>query len=354
MPKLIRRVPFPVLFALALAPGAAAQDAPRPAPELRQLQPFAGSWEGSGDFHEPAPNGGTQTTKWRASGSYEWCLDGFWLREDFRIDFDGMPVPMYHRSYLGWDGERRGFVKLAVSNAGEVALHDLSLLPDGSLLEMPLLHPEGAPMAMRSLFKVDGDTMVHTVDFLMPQGPALHAVDGRFRRLAKKPDAVPPQEAFMGMTPHAEMRKLAAWAGSYDVEGTMTMAPGAPPMQITGTDSYAIWFGGTVLCGLTEGAAEGMPRKYLNESFFAWDAKKGCLVCGFVSNMGEVGLLEQRFTKDGKALVGTMAGTAQGEPVVQRGVAALDDKGRPASATCHMLSGTAAPLENFRATYTKR
>lgn len=351
MPRHTRLVLSAILVA---APFVHAQ-APVPAPELKQLQPLVGSWEGKGEFFEPDPaTGQLKATKWSAVGTYATALGGFWLREDFAITFEGMPTPMHQIGYLGWDGERKTFVKVDANSGGQVTLGDLLLLPDGSHLQMTLEHQGGSVYAQRSVMKVDGDRLQHDIDLLLPMGKSVSIVAGEFRRSAKAIEVPMPKARFgPGETP-AAMRKLGTWVGTYAVAGQMVMMPGTPAMQITGTDRYESLYGGALLQAFTEGTAEGMPGKYEAVSLFGWDDHKGCLKTVMVSNMGESGSSDWHPTEDGKGLIGTIAGKYMGKPMLARSVLTLDDKGQPKAMRSDTLFGDAPAFESFRCTYTKQ
>jgi len=89
-----RCVSFAVLALATLVP---AQEPPKPAAEVQQLAAFVGNWQGEGTMTEP----GNVVTKWKGVGTYQWALDGHFVREDFRIEFAGMPVPVVMHGYLG-------------------------------------------------------------------------------------------------------------------------------------------------------------------------------------------------------------------------------------------------------------
>jgi hypothetical protein len=333
---------------LPLAP--AQEAAPGPAKELQQLAPLIGNWAGNGvaNFGPGAP-----PTKWQGRGTFRWCLDRHFVQEDFEITFEGVPVPMVFRSYLGWDREQERFVNLTVHNGGEVKLHDLTVLPDGTLLQLMRLHQNRTPYAERSLLKASGDTMTHSIDMLMHNGPSMQIVDGKFTKTDKAFDGNLDAKVFEGRQPGEPMQKLGRSAGTYAVQGTMRMAPAEPLMKITGVDTFRTVYEGTVLYGRTEGTAEGMPGTYQAEVFWAWDDVRRCFLGVYLSNMGEVGAMDGRFDKGGR-LISTSAGTMMGEPLVNLMVMEFDDKGAAKGTHGHTILGAAPPYESFRATYTKK
>jgi hypothetical protein len=337
-----RCVPFAVLALATLVP---AQEPPKPAAELQQLAAFVGNWQGEGTMTEP----GNVVTKWKGIGTYQWALDGHFVREDFRIEFDGMPVPVVMHGYLGWDRENQRFVHLHVSSAGEAALHTMTVA-GGAATSFSLHEQGGMAYSQRMVFAVRGDTLSHTVDLLLPQGPSLAMVAGSFRRggdgFAGKFDS----PAFNGAVPHADLARLTKSAGDYQTEGQMVMAPGMPPIKITGTDRFRAAYGGVLFHGHTEGAAEGMPGKYVGEVFWAYEPKRKSLFAVYLSNMGEIMAMDGRWTADGQ-LLSTSNGLAMGKVMVQRMLMQFGPTGEARSANAHTIVDTAPPYESFRAKY---
>lgn len=346
MPTITRTSSFVLLLgALAFAQ----EGMPTPAPELKKLAPLVGNWAGSGTMSEPSG----AVTKWTAVGTYGWCLDGHFLQEDMQISFAGMEAPLVMRGYVGWDRENKRYVSATVNNGGEARMQELHLLPDGTQLQMAVHDQQGVPYAQRSLLKLDGDTLTHTIDMLMANGASMTIVDGKFTRGDKAFGGAFDGPVWMGTKPHESITRLVRSAGAYDVQGQMVMMPGQPAARISGTDTFQPVFGGLVLHGRTEGEAEGMPGKYLGDVFWAHDARRDCLVGIYVSNMGEVMAMESRWSPDGK-LVTTSSALFMGQPAVQRMVMEFDATGAAKAAHNHSIVGTEPPFESFRATYTRK
>ncbi|MBL8900791.1 MAG: DUF1579 family protein [Planctomycetes bacterium] len=343
------------LFAFAVAtPFARAQDemaAPQPAAELSKLAAFVGNWEGSGEANFSP---GQPPTKWKGHGTHRWSHDGHFLQEDFVLRFEGLPIPLVMRSYFGWDRERGRYAMIQVQNNGRAVLRDFAIQPDGAIYQMLLQHQEGVDYAERSLMRLDGQKLVHSIDLFLPEGDSTRVVDAVFTRSEKACEVPLETPPFPGNVPHDAMKKLARLHGTYAVKGTMTMAPGMPPMKISGADVFHTIFGGVAMIAHTDGAAEGMPGKYVSDGFFGYDEARGCLVMAAVSNMGEIMQLEYRFAEGDRALIGMMAGVYSGAPTAMRYVMELDEQGALVRGSGHTLSGTAAPFESFAATYTKK
>lgn len=345
-------LPFACAVVCALATPALAQEGmgpPKPAPELKKLEPLIGNWAGSGVFNDPdAP-----PIHWKCQAGYRWSHGGFWVQEDFTIHFDGMDQPMVFRAYLGWDGERERYVNAHIANNGEVGLDEFVIGPDGAMVTMMTRQVQGNTFCERAVSKVDGDKMTMKIEFLLAEGPSMTAVEGEFQRVDQPaPEALGAGK--FGPPAHEAMAPLGKGAGVYAVKGSMTYAPGVPPMKIHGTDEFAMIFGGSVMHGHTVGGSDAMPGEYVGDVFWGWDAKAGCYASVFVSNMGEVGTMEMRYSADRSALISTSASTKMGRPLVQRFVLHLDDSGAFMRGVGHSLMGSAPPIESFNATYERK
>lgn len=346
---MLRRGSLVSLLSLACATPLLAQAAPAPAEQLKKFAPLVGNWAGTGEMNEPTG----QKTKWTGNGSYRWALDGHFLREDFQVKFEGMPTPVVMHGYLGWDRENRHYLHLVISSSGQAALNRMEVGNDGSMTVLALRQQGAMHYAERSVFKVQEDRLRHTVDLLMPEGASLAMVDGTFTRVDNEFDGAFDTPPLMGGKPSADIARLCRSAGVYGVKGELVMAPGQPPMAITGTDTFRAVFGGSVLHGHTEGAAAGMPGKYVGEVFWSHDEALARMVGHYVSNMGEVMSMDAWWTADGQ-LCALSSGVFQGQPMVQRTLLQFDGAGAAKSAVSHAISGTAAPFESFRSTYTKQ
>ncbi|MCR9245999.1 MAG: DUF1579 domain-containing protein [bacterium] len=340
---------------VALSPFALCQDAsseehgpPKPAPELQKFAPLIGNWQGKGVFHDPKAG----DMKWTARGSYRWVLSNFWVEEDFWIEFEGQDAPMVFRAYMGWDAENQRFVNLHVSNDGALAMDELVFSPEGAMVGLMRQQNGATHYCERAVTKVNGDKMTMAIDFLMASGPSSRVVEGEFERV----DAVAPTVLTAGaMGDKVEpMAKLVRAAGVYDVKGSMTWMPGMPAMNIHGTDTYTALFGGAVLHGHTDGGSDMSPEPYYSHVFWGWDQKKKCYRGIYVSNMGECGQMEMRYSQDGKHLVTTNALTKGGVPMVQRFVLTLDENGAFQKGVSHAIIDAGAPMKDFEASYTKK
>lgn len=349
--KPLHRVSFPLAVSL-LAASLHAQRAPAPAPESKQLAPIVGSWHGKGTMSEPSG----QKTNWTATASFRWVLGGHWLQEDLVFRFEGMEVPFQVRGYLGYDREHARFVSVSASSDGKVEFEPMTVQKDAVLA---IAARQQGPMAyaQRTVWRRDGDALVHTVDMLLAEGASFAIAEGRFERSRPEHDANVDVDlgakAFMNLPAHADVKRLCRMQGVYDVEGTMVPAPGVPAMAIRGVDTFRAIFGGTVLHGHTDGSAEGMEGRYEAVVCWARDDANGGLVGVHVSNHGEVGRMQATWTEDGR-LLATTSGQRAGQAMLQRMLLSFDEKGAATGAVGHSIVGASEPAETFRARYAKK
>lgn len=336
-----------VLFLSLLAtPFATAQEAPPgPAPELQKLAPLVGDWSGSG-----TAQAGPNTVKWTARSSCAWVLDGHFLQEDTQVVFDDMATPMTFRTYHGWDRENGRYVTAAIDNSGGARLEPLHFLPDGTIVQLQRRYQAGQPYAERSRRRIDGDSMALRIDVWTAEGASRTAVEGTLTRGEEAFAIDWDSAAWNDAKPAPELQRLARSAGTYTFSGAMVMQPGAPAVKITGTDTFAPVFGGTIFRGESVGEAEGMPGQWRGEVFWSFDPHRKCLAGVYVGNMGEVMTMQAWWAGAGE-LVSTFAGTRQGTPVAERMVLTFDDEGRAAEAVADTLVGTAAPYRSFWGSY---
>lgn len=336
------------LVAVVLSSLALAQEGPPPpAPELKHLEPLVGNWTGSGTMKSPD----AKEVAWKANGTFRWALDGHFLQEDFAILFE-QSTPLVFRCYYGWDRENKRFVNAVATSAGEVALHEVGLQPDGSLLMLMVQNQNGERFVERSLLKVDGDKMQHSIDLLPGAGPSMTMLDCTFKRSDTPSDVQFQGPSFRNVQPHEALAKLCRSAGEYDVKGEMRMSADAPGMKVSGTDTVRAVFGGVVVHAHTEGSAEGIPGKYVGEVFWGHDAAKNRLVALYVGSSGEVAQMEAWWAGD--KLISTSSGLWMGQPSAQRMVMEFDGSGAVTRASSHSIVGDGAPFESFRGTYAKK
>lgn len=346
VPFLPRFLPLLCCAAIAAQEDAAGGGAPPPAPELAKLKPLAGSWRGSGTA-VMAP--GAPAAKWTGQVRSEWVLGGHWLQTDGDIAFEG-GEQMRFREYFGWDRENQRYVQLAVNNMGDGVLVPVHFVGDDRMVAMVPRLAGGMPETERAVTHIGKDSQSFVVTFLHADGAAVDAVVGKFERVDKAaPGAI---EAAPPLAPaDPAMTQVMRMAGRYAIAGEMTMAPGAPAMQIRGNEVIRSLFGGSILQSQTIGTADGMPGTYEAHGYFAWDPMNRCYKVLMLSSMGEVMQGEARFLGPDK-MVQTYAVLHMGQPCVARSVLHLDAQGRPVKAVNHSCMGDAPPMQDFSCTYT--
>lgn len=337
--------PVSFLALLLCLPLAAQDDMPGPAPELARLKPLAGNWEGAGTavFAPGAP-----ASKWTGKVTSEWALGGHWLMTDTEILFEG-EAPMRFHEYTGWDRENRRYVQLTVNNMGEGLLNTVHFVGDDTMVLMMPNMREGTPQIERALTKFGADSQTFSMAFFGHEGVAREGVTGTFKRVAKTSLSALESASAMGPANPA-MAKIARMAGSFEVAGEMTMAPGQPAMKIKGVDAIRTLFDGAIVQVTTTGTADGMPGTYEAHGYYAWDATDGAYDVLMVSNMGEVMKGEARFAGD-DTLVQIFSGLRMGQLSVSRSVMQLDAKGHPKKVVNHSCMGAADPMQDFVGTY---
>ncbi|MGK0519579.1 MAG: hypothetical protein ACJAUC_002280 [Planctomycetota bacterium] len=339
-----------VLFSALLVTSVAAQEPPdmSPAKELAKFQPLIGNWEGAGKMMEPTGD----STNWTSKSTYQWVLNKHFVQEDFLIKFEGMDASMTFRNYLGWDRENQRYVTAVATNQGVCRLNTVSILPDGTLMQMITHGLQGVPYIERARIKVTGDSLAMQIDVLMAEDASTMMIDSKLTRSEKSFECDWGEGAWMGMAPNEHMNKLRVICGQYETKGEMVMVPGMPAMKITGTDRFEMVWGGNVMHGTTLGLAEGSPEEYESHAFWAWDELRGCISAVFVDNMGQVGQMDVRWVAD--KLVSISSALQMGQPTTQRFVLNLDAKGQLKSGVGHTCMGAMDPFVSFRASYVKK
>tara|TARA_R110002072_G_scaffold67163_3_gene165026 strand:+ start:17924 stop:18973 length:1050 start_codon:yes stop_codon:yes gene_type:complete len=339
---------LPALLVTSLAAQEGQAPDMSPAKELAKFEPLIGNWSGSGKMMEP----GGASTNWTAEGTYRWALNKHFVQEDFIIKFEGMDAPMTFRNYLGWDRENQRYVSAVASNQGTCRLNDMSILPDGTMMQMITHHMEGVPYIERACTKVTGDTASMKIEVMMSEGGSITMIDSAMKRSEKAFECDWGEDAWMGMEPNDHMKKLRVIRGQYQTKGEMVMAPETPAMKIAGSDSFMMIWDGTVMHGKTLGFAEGDPAPYESHAFWAWDEGRKCISAVFVDNMGQIGQMDVRWVED--KLVSTSSALQMGMPTTQRFILTLDRKGNLKSGISHTCMGTLDPFVSFTASYVKR
>jgi hypothetical protein len=344
---------LPAWFVPIAATGAlAAQDMemPQPAKELVRFERMVGEWNGRGTSRS-AP--GAPEAPWTGTLSFRKTLDGFFYEEDLTVDFGAaMPTPLQMKQIVGWDAEHQKYVKYIVSNAGDGHAVDLHWLDADTHIELHrYLDPRGQPALSRGTTRFVADGFTYTSEGCSGGGEFFAHVEGKFTRADGGAAAKILEASFMDAEPAPQLGKASKMVGKWKVAGTMVMAPGMPEMAIGGIETIAPIWGGTVLQSTIVGDADAQSGfVYRSIGFVIFNRERGCLQNLMADNMGVCGAADCRF--EGKDLVVTGASPMMGKPAAQRAVIEFGDDGI-SRVTSHVLFGTAAPLKNFEATYTR-
>jgi len=102
-----------LLFAVAL-PAVAQMEMPKPAPELKKLDYFVGTWTSEGDT-KPGPMG--PGGKWTTTDRYQWMEGGFFLTG--QTEYSGPEGKSKGPFFLGYDTNDKMFTYDAFSSMGE-------------------------------------------------------------------------------------------------------------------------------------------------------------------------------------------------------------------------------------------
>ncbi len=256
----MHRIPFvSIPLLVLLAPALAAQEAvPKPSPELQKFAPQIGTWEGSGTVKHGADG---PEAKWTATTSARWVLGGFAVREDTRVDFDGMEQPLVMVTLFGWDGENKRPVALTASNLGAVGMTEVHWGASGERITADVQQMAGKLVVARWVHRIDGDTCHLSCQEAADDGAFYTHVDGTMTRKSEKPsDVTLVDAAFMpeyAQSSVSHFERLKPAAGTYEMKGWFKMGPGAPKTDFSGTDEYRMVFGGSVF----EVTSKGQPGK---------------------------------------------------------------------------------------------
>lgn len=321
---------------------------PEPSPKLAAFEPMVGTWTGKGTV---IPQEGMPAEEWTATVEIKPILDGFFFQEETIVHV-GAPTPMVMRGIYGWDAEHERLVAFGcgnqgISNVGTVYFPSRTTMVIGVAEEQ-----NGVPMVARNTWTFGGDELTYKSERANGAGDWYTEVEGKFERTDVKPKGVT-EASFMGVPVAAPMTVLAGkMVGTYDVKGTMTMAPGMPATKIHGTESIQPILGGHTLFSEVRGYAEGDDAEYVGHNYMCWDPVDNCFDLVFVSNMGEFGKAEARMTEDGH-LVTIASGPMMGQLTASRSIIKFGPTGVE-EVISHLLSGTADPIVNFKGTYARK
>ena len=349
-------VSFAILALVLAAPCTRAQDMPdmKPAAELQKYAPFVGAWKGSGTY-QPTPE--APKIKWTVHEEAKWVLGGHFLEVRTEVAFTGDMPPMSMRGLYGWDREARRHVMLASNSMGKVARAYVDFAADGTMLIATMGTHEGKPYLSRETVRFAKDRYELKIENAMGTGPFFVEVEGVMERAADAKLAAVAAEA-SAAKPGPEMAKMQRLLGTWQVKGTMIPSPGAPPMEISGRETYEAAPGGNVLHSHTVGDPVAMPGatekvSYEGISFLGWNPESRCYEWVSADSMGMVGYM-RTWWSDEHTLVMTCSDPMMGQPCAMRGILAFGKDGQPAIRfSSERFPGAGPMLKDFEATYTR-
>src|SRR5213595_3216498 len=110
--KRLSMVPVCLLFATALF-----AQMPKPGPKLKELQPFVGAWDCTGQLYDSPEFGPGHPELATVNG--RWILGNFWVEVDFKETKTAKaPEPFHGLIFLSYDGETKNFVLGSLDNTG--------------------------------------------------------------------------------------------------------------------------------------------------------------------------------------------------------------------------------------------
>jgi len=337
---------LPLIPVLTIATAPAQLEAPKPAPELQKLAPMIGTWKSTGTM---TPQPGMEPVPWTSKSSARWVLDGHFVREDVRIEFnDPSPSTLQFISFTGWNRERKRFQALEVSNMGTVSVSQPHFLPSGAIVGTVTAIEEGQPTIDRWISRYDGDESTMVNHRAVGEGAFFVHIKGTGKRISPEPSELEPLDIAFNPVALDKMKRFAAMIGSYDVQGSMTTAPGEPSAEITGSDSYQLIFGGTVLAN----HVKGQPMDYEGLGFVGWNPATNSYGRIEISNTGELYLNDAYWIDDHFVLTGSAL--QLGQPMVGRGLFKIDKNGAIVAVTVDNIVSANAPARIFEASYHKK
>ncbi len=327
---------------------------PKPAQELGAFKKLIGHWQGSGTT-TMAP--GAPPGKWTSKSTFQFVLDGHFLREDVRVDFEGGAMPtMLFRSYYGWDRNNKQLVSYTIGSTGDLEISSSVTWPDANtLIILCTIVKDGEPIIQRSVMTFSGDEYTLKMQTARGASDLQTWGEGKIKR-AESGYTISDEELKQGMVAASEgMQKLHSICGSYTMKGEMVPAPGAPTMTITSKETIQPCFNGSVLQFWVKG--DPMPGdttgfRYEGLAFLVWDAHKECYNEVYLNNMGESSIVELRWIGE-KSLVSTRSGVQYGLPTVSRATLELNDAGAIQKVSMDSMNSNHGVVRAFMGEYTK-
>ena len=332
-----------------LAASAPAQEQTAPAPQLDRFKPLAGTWEVSGTMKESA---GDPEIPWTARETQRWVLGGHFMRQDTVIDFgDAMPKLVFI-NFMGWDREHQRYVSCGAANTGEVSFQEVFFPSDDTMVMVNSGTAAGELVVQRNVVEFTDDSYTFAIESAIGSSPFFTAIEGSAKKTAAVGETLAAEASASMAPPVEEMSLFAKMAGEYDFTGTVVPAPGEPSMEITGHESMALIFGGTVASQTITGSAGPDVPPYEAVGFGGWNPVDMCFDMVAIDNMGSVGKMQMRVV-DNKTVVGTMASMMIGQPAVGRTTLILDAQGHIVESFTDAIFSNNEPTRTFSGKYTR-
>jgi hypothetical protein len=335
------------LVCLATPVLAAQEEQLQPAEELAAFETMLGHWEGRGTV-VMAP--GTDGLPWTATIDVRRILDGHAVQEQVTVNLgEGMP-PMEMQSIYAFESESGELINFGVGSMGGNAGGNCKWLDRGTLISTGSGYEDGQWFTDRATSKFTQDTWTFDIQRMLATGPAFEHLAGTFKKTAREGAA---KEASARADKLAEpLARLEPLIGKWKLEGSMIPMPGMERVPISGSETYRpVYEGQAVEVRVRGDKAPGSDFEYKALGFLFMDEHAGCYQFGYVSNMGDAGAAETRWTDDG-ALVTTHAGTSMGAPMVERSMAKMTDDGGM-HVTMDRMLGSGKSERTFEARYTR-
>ena len=226
-----------------LCPAALAQELPAPATQLQKLEPLVGDWLGSGTI-KSTPDGGDLAVT--ATESARWVLGGHYLRQETIVDLGEAIPSIAIMTFTGWDNETQRHVSFQVGNDGSLGSVETLIPDDETILSARIRIGEGQLVVERGVTRLGDGTYRFATQTAIGDGPFFTIVQGTARRTAAAGNALAVEASASMAPPAAEVAVLGKMSGEYRLQTRMTLAPGAPEIEATGTLAVRLIFGGTV------------------------------------------------------------------------------------------------------------
>ena len=315
-----------------------------PAKQLARYDRLIGSWSGSGESFMEA---GGEPIPWTSVSVVSRVMSGHYLRDLTRIQ-----LPMGTLAFIthtGWDAEAGSYAQFGISNIGQISRTTPHWIDENTVRTIEVTMEMDQQVVERwttrigkGEYSVLGERAVGGAEFFTHVKGTMHLM-----KTPPKGDLLGEVGAFM-VSPSTEITRLNRMAGSYEVSGKFKMSRTMPAMEFSGNEIIKPLFGGMLLSFDVEGSGG-----YKAFAAIGWDAGTHRYKSLHLDNMSG-GMISGLWWNDDTHLVGYGLLTMGHQPVFNRMVLVLDDKGRPISGSGTTLSDAGPAYESFTATYKRK